>query len=144
MILRSVILSGFKLNNLQVTTKDNSLSVLVRCLTNVKLSDQQVKYCNIKKLKVNQELSQLKLNNKEHLNKCVTYILKEDIQVPEMTLMLNKPLWVVGHSRKYEQIPDEVKRNRWSPIDNDLIKKNMDILVTAIREAFNKNFLKKN
>ena len=127
MILRSVILSGFKLNNLQVTTKDNSLSVLVRCLTNVKLSDQQVKYCNIKKLKVNQELSQMKLNNKEHLNKCVTYILKEDIQVPEMTLMLNKPLWVVGHSRKYEQIPDEVKRNRWSPIDNDLIKKNMEV-----------------
>ena len=139
MILRSVILSGFKLNNLQVTTKDNSLSVLVRCLTNVKLSDQQVKYCNIKKLKVNQELSQMKLNNREHLNKCVTYILKEDIQVPEMTLMLNKPVWIVGHSRKNQQIPDEVKRNRWSPIDNDLIKKNMDILVTAIRQKKNKD-----
>ena len=139
MILRSVILSGFKLNNLQVTTKDNSLSVLVRCLTSVKLSDHQVKYCNIKKLELNQELSQLKLDKREHLNKCVTYILKEDIQVPEMTLMLNKPLWVVGHSRKQGQIPDEVKRSRWSPIDDDLIKKNMDILVTAIRQKKNKD-----
>jgi len=139
MILRSVILSGFKLNNLQVTTKDNSLSVLVRCLTGVKLSDHQVKYCNIKKLELNQELSQLKLDKREYLNRCVTYILKEDIQVPEMTLMLNKPLWVVGHSRKFAQIPDEVKRNRWSPIDNDLIKKNMDILVTAIRQKKNKD-----
>ena len=65
MILKSVILSGFKAfkgNILQVTTKDKSLSLLVRCLANVKLSDQPVKYCNIKKLEVNQELSEMKLD----------------------------------------------------------------------------------
>ena len=110
-------LGGFKINNLQVLTSDN-LSVLVRCLTNVKLREQPIKYCSIKKLEVNQELSRLKLDKRDHLDKCVTYILKEDIQVPELTLMLNKPSWVFGQSRRHSQIPDEVKRNKCSPIDN--------------------------
>ena len=131
-------LGGFKINNLKVLTSDN-LSVLVRCLTNVKLSEQPIKYCSIKKLEVNQELSRLKLDKRDHLDKCVTYILKEDIQVPELTLMLNKPSWVFGQSRRHAQIPDEVKRNKWSPIDNELIRNNMDILVKAIRQTKNKD-----
>ena len=131
-------LGGFKINNLQVLTSDN-LSVLVRCLTNVKLREQPIKYCSIKKLEVNQELSRLKLDKRDHLDKCVTYILKEDIQVPELTLMLNKPSWVFGQSRRHAQIPDEVKRNKWSPIDNELIRNNMEILVKAIRQTKNKD-----
>ena len=94
MLLRSVLLSGFKANIFQVTKKDPSLSVLVRCLTNVTLSEKLVKYCNIKKLEVNQELSEMKLDKKEDLDKCVAYILEKDIQVPELTLMVNKPLRV--------------------------------------------------
>ena len=63
MILKSVILRGFKAINLQVATKDNSLSLLVRRLTNVKLSEKlPIKYCNIKKLEVNQELSEMNLD----------------------------------------------------------------------------------
>ena len=129
------------MNNFQVTSKDNSLSVLVRSLANVKLSAKPpVKYCNIKKLDVNKELSRLKLDKGEYLDKCVSYILKEDIQVPELTLMLNKPLFVVGGGyRKKYQIPDEVKISRWSPIDYNLIKKNMDVLVMATGLKKNEN-----
>ena len=134
-MIKSMILRGLK-----VTAKDNPLSVLVRHFTNVKLSDQPIKYCNIKKLEVNQELSRQVLDRRDHLDLCVDYILKEDIQVPELTLMLNKPLYVVGGGyRKKYQIPDEVKISRWSPIDYNLVKKNMDVLVTAIGQKENKN-----
>jgi hypothetical protein len=136
-----------KANILQVTTKkDTSLSELVRSLANVKLSEKQpIKYCNIKKLEVNQELSEMKLDERDHLDKCVAYILKEDIQVPELTLMLNKPLWVVKRlSRRGYQLPDEVKTKRWTPIDNDCIKNNMDNLVTAIGQEENKDVVFEN
>jgi len=140
MILKSVILRGLKASNrnLKVSTKDTSLSVLVRCLANVKLNEKPVKYCNIKKLEVNQELSEMKLDKREHLDKCVAYILKKDIQVPELTLMLNKPS-AAFRNRRWYQIPDEVKTKNWTPIDNDLIKNNMDVLVTAIGQKKNKD-----
>ena len=144
MILKSVIHRGFKAINLQVTPKDTSLSVLVRCLTNVKLSEKPVKYCNIKKLEVNQVLSEMKLDKGDHLDMCLAYILEEDIKVPELTLMLNKPLWVVGDSKRRNKIPDEVKKGRWTPIDNDLIKKNMDFLVTAIGQKEDEDEVMKN
>ena len=77
MLLRSVLLSGFKANIFQVTKKDTSLSVLVKSLASVKLSENQpIKYCNIKKLEVNQELSEMKQDEKDHLDKCVAYILR--------------------------------------------------------------------
>merc|ERR1711946_47108 len=89
MILRSVILRGsVSFGGLKVTTKDISLSVLVRSLTDLKLSES-IQYCSIKKLEVNWELSQQELDKSQPLDKCVAYILKEDIQVPEVTLMLN-------------------------------------------------------
>ena len=84
-------------------------------------------------------MSEIKLDTREPLDKCVAYILKKDIQVPELTLMLNKPFYVVTHSRRKAQIPDEVKRNRWSPIDNELIRNNMDILMTGIRQKEKKD-----
>ena len=82
MIPRSVILRGL-VPGLKVITKDISLCVLVRSLTNLKLSET-IQYCSIKKLEVNWKLSQQKLDESQPLDKCVAYILKEDIQVPEV------------------------------------------------------------
>ena len=144
MILRSVVLrgpvpgSGLKMMNLQVTPKDIALSVLVRSLTSLKLTES-MQYCSIKKLGVNWDLSQQKLDKSQPLDKCVAYILKEDIQVPEVTLMLNKGSWVLANSRSKQNIPDDVKLRRWSPIEHELIKNNMDTLVKGIRQRKNKD-----
>merc|ERR1719500_1585940 len=69
---------------LTVPNVDWSPSVLVRSLTNVKLRDP-IKYCSIRELKANQELFLMKLDNTQHLDNCVEYILKKDIQVPAVT-----------------------------------------------------------
>ena len=124
--------------SLQVTSKDISLSVLVRSLTSLKLS-KSIQYFSIKKLEVNCDLSRQKLDKSEPLDKCVAYILKEDIQVPEVTLMLNKASWSLKQSRRCMNIPDDVKVGRWSPIDHELIRKNMDTLVTGIKQKKNKD-----
>ena len=65
----------------------------------------------------------------------MAYILKEDIQVPEVTLMLNKAPYVLACSRSRKKIPD-VKFG--SPTDNKLIRNNMDTLVTGIKQNENK------
>merc|ERR1719362_714732 len=110
--------SGLQLQmkNLTVPNVDWSLSVLVRSLslTNVKLRDP-IKYCSIKELKVNQELSMMKLDNTQHLDNCVDYILKKDIQVPAVTLMMDKKRNNYTSSKKKFNIPDEVKWRSWSP-----------------------------
>ena len=142
MILKPVFLrglvpgGGLKVMNLQVTPKDISQSVLVRGLTSLKLSES-IQYCSIKKLEVNCDLSRQKLDKSEPLDKCVAYILKEDIQVPEMTLMLNKNSWALR--RKKMNIPDDVKIRRWSQIDHKLSRKNMDTLVTGIKQKKDKD-----
>ena len=101
-----VLVSGgsglqLQMKNLTVPNVDWSLSVLVRSLslTNVKLRDP-IKYCSIKELKVNQELSQMKLDNTQHLDNCVDHILKKDIQVPAVTLMMDKMLNNCMQSKK--------------------------------------------
>merc|ERR1719362_966258 len=110
--------SGLQLQmkNLTVPNVDWSLSVLVRSLslTNVKLRDP-IKYCSIKELKVNQELFLMKLDNTQHLDNCVDHILKKDIQVPAVTLMMDKKITNCLLGRTCYNIPDEVKWNRWSP-----------------------------
>ena len=140
MIRRSVMFRGLvPVAGLHVSTVDCSLSVLVRCLTNVNLSEP-IKYCSIKELEVNKELSQMKLDKSQHLNKCVDYILKKDIQVPEVTLMLNKRSNVKTiQYRSFYNIPDEVKMRRWGPNDNQKISDNMDALLTGIRQKKNKD-----
>ena len=109
MILRSALLRGpVSFEGLKVTTKDISLSVLVRSLTNLKLSEP-IQYCSTKKLEVNWKLSQQKLDVSQPLDKCVAYILNEDIQVPEVTLMLDSAPWVLVEPRGRKNIPDNVK-----------------------------------
>ena len=149
MILRQmssrVLVSGgsglqLQMKNLTVPNVDGSLSVLVRSLTltNVKLRDP-IKYCSIKELKVNQELSQMKLDNTQHLDNCVDHILKKDIQVPAVTLMMDKMIQKFTHFKKHSNIPDEVKLKRWSPGDDQLIVDNMDDLMTGIGQKKNKD-----
>ena len=140
MIQRSVIFRGLVSGSgLHVSTVDCSLFVLVRCLTNINLSEP-IRYCSIKELEVNKELSRMKLDKSQHLNKCVDHILKKDIQVPEVTLMLNKRSNVSTiQSRSYYNIPAEVKMRRWGPNDNQIISDNMDALVTGIRQKRNKD-----
>ena len=93
--------SGLQLQmkNLTVPNVDCSLSVLVRSLTNVKLRDP-IKYCSIRELKVNQELSLMKLDNTQHLDNCVDHILKKDIQVPAVTLMMDRKINNCMQSKK--------------------------------------------
>merc|ERR1712110_716299 len=57
----------------------------------------------------------------------------------EVTLMLNKAPYILSWSRSRMNIPDEVKLRRWSPIDNELIRNNMDTLVTGIKQKKNKD-----
>ena len=114
MILRSALLRGpVSFEGLKVTTKDSSLSVLVRSLTNLKLSET-IQYCSIKKLEVNWKLSQQKLDESQPLDKCVAYILKEDIQVPEVTLMLDSAPYILRSPKYRKSIPDYVKIRGWS------------------------------
>ena len=62
MFLRSAILRGLVPGGgLKVTTKDISLSGLVRNLTNLKLSDS-IQHSSIKKFEVNRKLSQQNLD----------------------------------------------------------------------------------
>ena len=146
MMLRSVIYRGLVpgggghlvMENLKVSTLDCSLSVLVKCLSNVKLTEP-IQYCSIKELEVNQELSRMKLDTSQHLNKCVKHILQKDIQVPKLTLMLNKNYARTTVKRKIINIPDEVKMNRWGPNEEKLISDNMDSLLTGIRQKKNKD-----
>ena len=139
MFLRSVLIRGpVPGGGLRVTTKDISLSVLVRSLNSLKLSES-IQYCSIKKLEANCELSRQKLDKSQPLDKCVAYILKEDIQVPEVTLMLNKAPYVLTYSRSLMNIPDDVKLKRWSPIDNEMIRNNMDTLVAGIKRRKSKD-----
>ena len=95
---------------------------------------------DIKILEVNKELSLMKLDKSQHLNKCVDHILKKDIQVPEVTLMLNKRSNVSTiQSRSYYNIPAEVKMRRWGPNDIQIISDNFDALVTGIGQERNKD-----
>ena len=73
------------------------ISVLVRTLAAVKLSEPSG-YCSIKKLEVNQKISQMKLDRKDFLDKSVMYILKKDIQVPEA------PFIDVGQENDFEHV----------------------------------------
>ena len=118
---------GLKVMNLPVLSKDISMRVLVRGLTNLKLSET-IQYCSIKKLEVNWKLSQQKLDESQPLDKCVAYILKEDIQVPEVTLMLDKAPWVLGSPRGRINIPDNVI-NKYSNIINFVV--HYSILICA-------------
>ena len=138
-----VLVSGgsglqLQMKNLTVPNVDWSLSVLVRSLTNVKLRDP-IKYCSIKELKVNQELSLMKLDNTQHLDNCVDHILKKDIQVPAVTLMMDRKINNCMHSRTTYKIPDEVKWRRWGPDDDQLIVDNMNDLLTGIGQKKNKD-----
>ena len=138
-----VLVSGgsglqLQMKNLTVPNVDWSLSVLVRSLTNVKLRDP-IKYCSIKELKVNQELSLMKLDNTQHLDNCVDHILKKDIQVPAVTLMMDRKINNCLMSRTSYNIPDEVKWNRWGPGDDQLIVDNMNDLLTGIGQKKNKD-----
>ena len=109
MILRSVILrgpvpgGGLKLMNLQVSSKDISLSVLVRRLTNLKLIES-IQYCSIKKLEVNQKISQMVLYGKDSLDMSVIHILKKDIQVLELPLMMNRKLSLETLRSQWKQL----------------------------------------
>ena len=145
MIPRSVIIRGLvpsgghhPMMNFKGTTVDYSLSVLVRHLTNVKLSEP-IKYCSIKKLEINQQLSQMKLDSRQPLDKCVAHILKKDIQVPEVTLMLNRFIKNVNVSRSQINLPDDVKIRRWTPYDNQLITDNMETLLKEMKQRKNRD-----
>ena len=147
MILRQmssrVLVSGgsglqLQMKNLTVPNVDWSLSVLVRSLTNVKLRDP-IKYCSIKELKVNQELSLMKLDNTQHLDNCVDHILKKDIQVPAVTLMMDRKMKHCRKSQTHLNIPDEVKLNRWGPDEDQLIFRNMNDLLTGIGQKKNRD-----
>ena len=138
-----VLVSGgsglqLQMKNLTVPNVDWSLSVLVRSLTNVKLRDP-IKYCSIKELKVNQELSLMKLDNTQHLDNCVDHILKKDIQVPAVTLMMDRKINNVIQTKKELNLPDEVKWRRWGPDDDQLIVDNMNDLLTGIGQKKNKD-----
>ena len=79
-----------------ILPRDNlktDITNLVRTLslTAVKLSEQK-NYCSIKKLEVNQKISQMVLDGKDSLDMSVIHILKKDIQVLELPLMMNRKL----------------------------------------------------
>ena len=123
------------------------ISVLVRCLADVKLSDP-LAYCNIKKLEVNQKISQMSLDRKDYLDKSVKHILKKDIQVFEMPLMLNRrvSLNALNHREIYRKsaIADGIKTGRWNPNEDQLIQKNMDILLGEMRSKKNREVFLEN
>ena len=81
----------------------------------------------------------MKLDNTQHLDNCVDHILKKDIQVPAVTLMMDKMLNNCMTSKKELNIPDEVKWRRWSPDDDQLIVDNMNDLLTGIGQKKNKD-----
>ena len=87
-----------------IFSRDNlktDLSILVRTLTAVKLSEPK-SYCSIKKLEVNQKISQMVLDRKDYLDRSVIHILRKDIQVFELPLMMNKKLSLATLSKKAE------------------------------------------
>ena len=81
----------------------------------------------------------MKLDNTQHLDNCVEYILKKDIQVPAVTLMMDRKINNVTSSRTCYNIPDEVKLKRWSPDEDQLIADNMNDLLTGIGQKKNKD-----
>ena len=117
------------------------ISMLVRTLAAAKLSEPSG-YCSIKKLEVNQKLSQMKLDRKDCLDKSVMYILKKDIQVLEVPLMLDKKT-NMNSIRKYygknANIPDSIKFGKWNPDDDKLIRQNLDNLVNEMRSEKNRD-----
>ena len=120
------------------------ISVLVRTLAAVKLSEPSG-YCSIKKLEVNQKISQMKLDRKDFLDKSVMYILKKDIHVLEAPLMLDKRMTL--NTLKYNsvrtwkraKIPDSIKYLKWNPDDDKLIRQNLDNLVNELRSQKNRD-----
>ena len=109
---------------------------LVRNLTAVKLSEPK-SYCSIKKLEVNQKISQMVLDGKDYLDMSVIHILKKDIQVLELPLMMNKTLSWSNLSTNWKKlnIPDEIKVGRWNPDEDQLIQNNIDSLISQINEV---------
>ena len=86
------------------------ITMLVKTLTSVKLSEPK-SYCSIKKLEVNQKISQMVLDGKDSLDLSVMHILKKDIQVLELPLMMNKTLSWSTLSRQWKRlnIPEGLK-----------------------------------
>ena len=125
-----------------IFSRDNlktDLSILVRTLTAVKLSEPK-SYCSIKKLEVNQKISQMVLDRKDYLDRSVIHILKKDIQVLELPLMMNKTasLGALKHGKKLK-ISDEIKVRRWNPDEDQLVKNNMDILMSELKSKKNRD-----
>ena len=113
--------------------------VLVRTLTAVKLSEPS-SYCSIKKLEVNQKISQMKLDRKDFLDKSVIHILKKDIQVLEVPLMLDKRMTLNSLKNcRRASIPDSIKIGKWNPDDDKLIRQNLDNLVNEMRSKKNRD-----
>ena len=117
----------------------SDLSMLVRTLTAVKLSEPS-SYCSIKKLEVNQKISQMKLDRKDFLDKSVIHILKKDIQVLEVPLMLDKRM-TYNSLKNWNRasIPDSIKFGKWNPDDDELIRNNLDNLVNEMRSKKNRD-----
>ena len=116
------------------------ISILVRTLTAVNLCEP-TSYCSIKKLEVNQKISQIVLDRKDYLDRTVIHILKKDIQVFELPLMMNKKLSLAYLSKSWKRlnIPDEIKVLRWNPDEDQLIQNNMENLMGELRSKKNRD-----
>ena len=110
------------------------ISMLVRTLTAAKLCEPS-SYCSIKKLEVNQKISQMRFDHKDSLDKSVSHILRKDIQVRELPLMLDRKmtLQTLYRKGKNNNIPDIVKIARWTPDEDRVIQNNIDNLVSETR-----------
>ena len=104
--------------------------------------DPPVKRCSIRKLEANQKLLKTKTTPQTAaMDKCVKFILNRDIQVSEVSLMLDKRIRVktlrnsilTNSKSDRNNIPTEMKIGKFNPKDDETIKINMESLLKGVK-----------
>ena len=127
------------IKDVDVPTLTNKSLVPIKSLATVVASlepSASVKLSSIQNLEVNKKLLQsLTGPGSGYLDKCVQFILSQQIKVPEISLMVADKLSEVTYltTKPYynkepflEGLPKELKLGRYNPKDLSLLKKNMN------------------
>ena len=133
------------IKDVDVPTLTNKSLVPIKSLATVVASlepSASVKLSSIQNLEVNKKLLQsLTGPGSGYLDKCVQFILSQQIKVPEISLMVADKLSEVTYltTKPYhikepflEGLPKELKLGRYNPKDLSLLKKNMNTLLKGV------------
>ena len=131
------------IKDVDVPTLTNKSLVPIKSLVTVVPSlEPSVKLSSIQNLEVNKKLLQsLTGPDSGYLDKCVQFILSQQIKVPEISLMVADKLSEVTYltTKPYynkepflEGLPKELKLGRYNPKDISLLIKNMNTLLKGV------------